>query len=257
MRLFFHFLLPLTYIGKSEVSLREFVGDNSLKRLPFTKELNGFFEKLALALPMVYLSAPISLKFYTLAMPNSSNHDEGFDPQAQAKKLKAGVLLLAREMSDPNFSASAVLICQHGAEGSYGLVLNRPSHMPLSEVFGNIPEWAGGSDRPQRIFIGGPVQPEELQVVHVTETPVPGSHKISDGVYLGGYWDGLKGILDHNSNTIRMFLGYSGWGAAQLAHEVELGAWEVLSPDLKQLLLSPDTAWQGGTDSIKAFLSTL
>jgi putative transcriptional regulator len=257
MRLFFHFLLPLTYIGKTVESLREFIRDNPLKRLPFTKELNEFFENLDLALPMVYLNASNSLKFYTLAMPNTPNQEEHFDPLLEAKKLKPGVLLLAREMSDPNFSASAVLICQHSSEGSYGLVLNRPSHMPLTEVFDKLPDWAGGHDRRQKIFIGGPVQPEELQVIHVTDEPVPGSHQVAPEVYLGGHWDGFKGIFDENSGTIRMFLGYSGWGSSQLAHEVQLGAWEVLDPDVKKLLLSPDEVWQGGKDSIKAFLSTL
>jgi putative transcriptional regulator len=198
-------------------------------------------------------------------MPNGSEAtrpSEGeFDSKAHIARLKPGALLLARDMSDPNFNATVVLLCQHGPEGSYGLVLNRPSHMPLSEVFDKPPAWASaeGGDlaKRQRIHIGGPVQPEELQILQVTREPVAGSYKVSEEVYLGGYWNDLKDILSVDPKTLRLFLGYSGWGADQLAREVELKAWEVWDVDVKKLLLGPDEAWLGGLGQIKNYLSTL
>jgi putative transcriptional regulator len=184
-----------------------------------------------------------------------------FDPKEHLDRLKPGVFLLARDLSDPNFNHTLVLVCQHGPEGSYGLVLNRPSHMPLSEVFDKPPAWegdeTGGAARKQRMYIGGPVQPEELQILQVTRSPVPGSYSVAPEVYLGGYWSDLKDILSLDPKTVRLFLGYSGWGADQLAHEVELGAWEVWDVDVKKLLLGPEEAWLGGSGQIKSFLSTL
>ena len=186
----------------------------------------------------------------------AGDHPE-FNPKDHIDRLKPGVLLLARDMSDPNFNATAVLVCQHGGEGSYGLVLNRPSHMPLSEVFDKPPAWAGDAARKQRIYIGGPVQPEELQILQVTDAPVPGSFAVAPQVYLGGYWGDLKDILDLDPKSIRLFLGYSGWGADQLAREVQAQAWEVWDVDAKKLLLGPEDAWFGGISQIKGFLSTL
>ena len=187
--------------------------------------------------------------------------DGEFDPRAHISRLKPGVLLLARDMTDPNFNSTIVLLCQHGAEGSYGLVLNRPSHMPLTEVFDKPPAWAandsGDSPRRQRIHIGGPVQPEELQILQVTSEPVAGSYKVAEDVYLGGYWNDLKDILSIDPKSLRLFLGYSGWGADQLVREVELKAWEVWEVDVKKLLLGPEDAWLGGMGQIKGFLSTL
>ncbi len=194
------------------------------------------------------------------AMPGAGPEErvgEEYDPQAHIARLKPGVVLLARDMSDPNFNATAVLICQHGSEGSYGLVLNRPSHMPLSEVFDKPPAWAGDVSRRQRIYIGGPVQPEELQILQVTTEPVPGSYLVGPEVYLGGYWGDLKDILELDPKTVRLFLGYSGWGAEQLAREVQMQAWEVWNVDVKRLLLGPEEAWLGGLDQIKTFLASL
>lgn len=190
-------------------------------------------------------------------MPENSLPAGDFDPKEHLGRLKPGAVLLARDMSDPNFNATAVLVCQHGPEGSYGLVLNRPSHMPLSEVFDKPPAWAGDVSRRQRIYIGGPVQPEELQILQVTTVPVPGSYLVAPEVYLGGYWGDLKDILDLDPKTLRLFLGYSGWGADQLAKEVELQAWEVFEVDVKKLLLGPEEAWQGGLGPIKTYLSSL
>jgi putative transcriptional regulator len=190
-------------------------------------------------------------------MASDSAPGADFNAQEQISRLKPGVVLLARDMSDPNFNATAVLVCQHSTEGSYGLVLNRPSHMPLSEVFDKPPEWARDVARKQKIHIGGPVQPEELQILQVTTTPVPGSYRVAPEVYLGGYWGDLKDILTLDEKSVRLFLGYSGWGADQLAKEVQLQAWEVWSVDVKKLLMGPEDAWLGGIGTIKDYLGSL
>jgi putative transcriptional regulator len=193
-----------------------------------------------------------------MAQESASGDATGeFDAAEHLARLKPGVVLLARDMSDPNFNSTVVLICQHGSEGSYGLVLNRPSHMPLSEVFDKPPAWAGDASRRQRIYIGGPVQPEELQILHVTTDPVAGSYPVAPEVHLGGYWGDLKDILDLDPRTLRLFLGYSGWGADQLAREVRMEAWEVWNVDVKRMLLGPEDAWSGGIGQIKTFLATL
>jgi putative transcriptional regulator len=190
-------------------------------------------------------------------MASEPGPTDSFDAHEHISRLKPGVVLLARDMSDPNFNATAVLVCQHSAEGSYGLVLNRPSHMPLSEVFDKPPAWAGDAARKQKIHIGGPVQPEELQILQVTTEPVPGSYLVAPEVYLGGYWGDLKDILTLDPKSVRLFLGYSGWGADQLAKEVQLQAWEVWNVDVKKLLLGPEDAWLGGIGTIKEYLASL
>ena len=169
-------------------------------------------------------------------------------------ELRPGALLLARELKDPNFDSTVVLLCQHGPQGAYGLVLNRPSHMPLREIFDQLPDQ--GMD-PRRVYIGGPVQPEELQILTLGPDPAPGAVELAPGVHLGGAWDDLSVILSRDPKSLRLFLGYSGWGEGQLEGEVEAGAWEVLQADLLKLLSAPDEAWFQGGAGFKGFLRKL
>src|SRR6185295_9845716 len=96
--------------------------------------------------------------------------DEGgqeFNPAAHLSRLASGAVIVARDLDDPNFASTVVLLCQQGAEGAYGLVLNRPSHMPLAEIFEHPPESALLAAKNSRVYIGGPVQPTELQILQI------------------------------------------------------------------------------------------
>ncbi len=158
--------------------------------------------------------------------------------QENLKKLATGSVLLARDiLKDPNFDSTVVLVCIHSNEGSYGLVLNRPSHMPLSEIFDGFK----GYKLKREIFIGGPVCQEELQVLQVTDEPVEGAFQITSRVYLGGKWEGIGHMLETDPSSTRLFLGYSGWGAGQLESEIAAGAWDVYNINVERML-SEDTS---------------
>jgi len=162
----------------------------------------------------------------------------GFNQEKQLNRLRVGSVLLSREaLEDPNFKETLVLICLHNDQSTVGLVINRPSHMPLSEVFDvDTPL----KDRSRKIYIGGPVQQEALQILQITDTPVEGAYQIAPQVYLGGEWNSLEDILSTDPIDTRLFLGYSGWGPAQLETEIRIGAWEVFSIPPKELLSRPD-----------------
>jgi putative transcriptional regulator len=163
-----------------------------------------------------------------------------------ADLLTSGVVLLARDiLQDPNFMAAAVLLCIYNKDGgAYGLVLNRLSHMPLTEIFDGYRE---SPDRePREVYIGGPVQQDEIQIVQLTRNPVKESHQIAPGVYLGGKWEDIDHLLSLDPRTTRLFLGYSGWGPGQIENEIEQGAWDVYRVNLEKLLMS--TPWSSFTD---------
>jgi len=170
------------------------------------------------------------------------------------KRLTSGSVLLAREvLHDPNFEATAVLVCIHSPEGSYGLVLNRLSHMPLSEIFDGLRD----IDRSLEVLIGGPVQQNELQILQITDTPAEGAYRIVPGIYMGGKWDDIKGITDYDPSTTRLFLGYSGWGPGQLESETGLGAWDVYTVDLPQLIKNCRILNGADTAAIASFLQSI
>jgi putative transcriptional regulator len=169
-------------------------------------------------------------------------------------RLSSGAVLRAREvLQDPNFESTVVLICVHGDEGSYGLVLNRISHMPISEIFDGI----STSNRPREILIGGPVNQHELQVLQITDTPAEGAYPITPDIFMGGKWDDTSAMIESAPTTTRLFLGYSGWGPGQLESEIKLGAWDVFAVDIKQLLRNCHLLAGADTSAITSFLQSI
>ena len=54
--------------------------------------------------------------------------------------LGKGVFLIAApSLRDPNFRQTVVLLCEHGAQGALGVVVNRPTAMSVSEALPQVP----------------------------------------------------------------------------------------------------------------------
>lgn len=183
----------------------------------------------------------------------SELHDDSKQNENQSGISSGMVLLATEQLQDHNFDRGVVLICLHSNEGTYGLVLNRPSHMPLSEIFDGFQ----GKDVKREIFIGGPVQQEELQILQISESPVESAYRIVPGVYMGGKWDSISQMIDTDPATTRLFLGYSGWGPEQLESEIAAGAWEIFKIDIKKLLTNPAISIVADIKKLTAYLSSL
>jgi putative transcriptional regulator len=140
---------------------------------------------------------------------------------AQGTFLAAGPELL-----DPNFVRAVVLICQHSTEGAYGLVINRPSPYTARDVLGAHELL---KDCGLRMYVGGPVQLEALQVLHRVPEKIRGGVQITEHLWIGGELDELgRYALDEPEDAernVRLFMGYSGWGAAQLEFELTARSW--------------------------------
>ncbi|MCD6023240.1 MAG: protein yqgE [Fibrobacteria bacterium] len=175
--------------------------------------------------------------------------------RSHKSRLKSGTILVAREaLVDPNFNNTIVLLCQYSEAGAYGLVLNHAAHMPLHEIFEHPPELSGGASGNRRVYIGGPVQSTELQILQIGTDPAPESLEIAPGIHLGGAWEQVEDFLQRDPRDLRLFLGYSGWGEGQLEEEVEAGAWEVHETDIRRLLEAPEALWTGGREQLRRFL---
>lgn len=150
-----------------------------------------------------------------------------------------GVLLIAEPpMADPNFRRTVILLCEHTLEGSFGLVLNRPTEFSLSQAAAEALPFDAD------LWMGGPVQPETLHYLH-PYGDLDGALPVHDGVYWGGDFEEVRsgvaaGWLD--ATRFRFFVGYSGWGAGQLDAEVDDGAWIVLDGAAEMVFADSDDA---------------
>lgn len=147
--------------------------------------------------------------------------------------LTRHLLIAMPTLDDPNFARGVTLICQHGEDGAMGLTINRPSDWRLGDVMQQI----GVEHTPPEIarevvLSGGPVQGERGFVLHE-----PGgqqwdsSARISDQLILTTSKDVLLAIAAGQGPTrYLVMLGYAGWSAGQLEHEIRENAWLTTEP---------------------------
>jgi putative transcriptional regulator len=149
----------------------------------------------------------------------------------------AGRLLVATPiLADPNFRRTVVLIVEHEVEqGTLGVVLNRPTKVPVGQV---LEPWTELATDPSVVFSGGPVAPNSaLALAHVPGTGEPvGWHPLEgsapDMARLGLVdLDAPPGLLAPAITSLRVYAGYAGWSAGQLKSEIDEGAWHVVAAE--------------------------
>jgi len=74
-----------------------------------------------------------------------------------ARTHEGRLLVATPVIGDPNFERTVVLILEHGTEGAFGLVLNRPTELDLLDP---LPQWYSFAATPSVVFVGGPVEQE-------------------------------------------------------------------------------------------------
>src|SRR6266481_5716058 len=155
--------------------------------------------------------------------------------------LAPGLLIAVPQMGDPNFSRSVVLLIEHSDAGAMGIVFNRPSEVPLSEI--GMEQGLRVHPEAGRAFIGGPVSPERGFLLH-RRADMPDSIKVHDGVFLSVSTESLKPLLAGDPAAYRLCLGYAGWGPGQLEREVVGGGWLNSSISSKRIFDTPvDKIW--------------
>jgi putative transcriptional regulator len=163
----------------------------------------------------------------------------------RSSELRAGMLLVATpQLLDPNFADTVVLILDVDDGGALGVVLNRPSGVPVAEV---LETWGEIASEPEVLFRGGPVSTEGALGVALLRD--------GDDVPIGfREVDGLLGLVDLDTPVelvtgslagMRIFAGYAGWGADQLAAEIDEGSWYVVPGEPVDVFrLDPDELWR-------------
>jgi putative transcriptional regulator len=154
------------------------------------------------------------------------------------KSLTGQLLLDSGLLNGSFFHRTVVLICQHDAGGAFGLVLNRASENKIGEmIVADLPE----ALKEQTLHVGGPVQPATLSYLH-TDTYLPQASVMAN-LDLGHSLESLVEIGESFSATkqLRVFAGYSGWGAGQLEDEMRRKAW-LTHPASIELVFNPNFA---------------
>lgn len=156
--------------------------------------------------------------------------------------LKNKLLIAMPHMQDPHFVDSVTYICEHNEQGAMGIVINRPTDLTLGDIFTqiglNIAEQNNRQLDP--VCAGGPVQLEHGFVLHDSEHAWESTLRIAPGINLTTSRDILQALADNNGpKQVFIALGYAGWGAGQLEHELIENAWLTCDASTEILFKTP------------------
>ena len=158
------------------------------------------------------------------------------------KFLKGQLLLDSGQLQGSFFQRTVVLICQHDAEGAFGLVLNRGTGTNAGDmIVADLPE----SLKSCPLYLGGPVQPSALSFL-LTDAFIPDANVLPN-LSLSHSLDTLIEVGESFSKTqkVRLFAGYAGWSPGQLEDELKRNAW-VTHPASLELVFDaqPEELWR-------------
>jgi putative transcriptional regulator len=133
------------------------------------------------------------------------------------------LLLSMPQLMDPNFHRAVVLLCEHTAEGAFGLIVNRPTETSASQAVQLLPppERDGGLN----LWTGGPVEPQRGWILTGHEPDDIDSVAVAKDVYLSTSPLLLRRLIETPPPRTRVLTGYAGWGPGQLDAELASSAW--------------------------------
>ena len=162
-------------------------------------------------------------------------------PKVELSKGK--FLVASKQLRDPQFFETVVLLLEYDSKGAMGLVINRPTTVKLSKV---LPEIEGLQKRSDTIYLGGPVAKNQLMLLIRTSSPPEGSRLVFKDIYLSSSQTVIEKMIDNpdTPERFRVYAGYAGWAAGQLDHEVSRGGWHILQADEESVFdKTPSQIW--------------
>lgn len=136
-------------------------------------------------------------------------------------------LIAMPTMVDTLFSKTLTYICEHNEQGALGLVINRPTDLTLMNLFKQlgIPQTVSEAEAIPVLF-GGPVQLDCGFVLHHPIGNWQSTLVVNKEVGLTTSLDILKAIANaEGPDQILIAMGYAGWAAGQIEHELAQNAW--------------------------------
>lgn len=155
--------------------------------------------------------------------------------------LRNHFLLAMPNLAEGIFSHSITYICEHGESGAMGIVINQPLELSVAEIFEHLEIDARGDFSSEPVMAGGPVQIDHGFVLHHnSQQSWEASMKITPELTLTTSRDILRAIAHGNGPKEHLIaLGYAGWSAGQLEHELAENSWLSLPAEADIIFSTP------------------
>jgi putative transcriptional regulator len=159
-----------------------------------------------------------------------------------------GQLLIAMPlMDDERFMQAVIFLCAHSNEGAMGLVLNRPLARPrFNDLVRKFRISDASPAREIKICSGGPLDHGRGFVLHTSDWQSDDTLEVDDARALTASLDVLRAVAGGGGpRECVLALGYAGWEAGQLDHEIQQNVW-LTAPADNEILFDAvyDTKWR-------------
>lgn len=156
----------------------------------------------------------------------------------QGELGKGSLLVASKNIKDPLFGESVVLLLNYDRRGALGLIVNKPTAIQISKI---LPESSRQPEKDDVVFIGGPVERDQIMLLIQTASPPEGAAHLFGNVYLSSSEEVLRRMHENPlpAERFRLFSGYAGWAPGQLEHEIARGDWSIM-PATAELVFDHD-----------------
>lgn len=154
---------------------------------------------------------------------------------------KGKILISTPDISGDIFSRSVVLIIEHNENSAFGLILNK-KNSKMSNRFKNF------FDFKIEVYDGGPVENEKVFFIIKGKKVTEIFTEINDEFYVTEDIETIINSVLSNElriEDVKIFSGYSGWGALQLDSEIKRKMWTVVDVyNLDYTLPNDQSLWK-------------
>eukprot|EP00879_Flechtneria_rotunda_P016517 GHRR01017286.1.p1 GENE.GHRR01017286.1~~GHRR01017286.1.p1 ORF type:complete len:227 (+),score=60.77 GHRR01017286.1:378-1058(+) len=123
------------------------------------------------------------------------------------------------------FYQAVILLLDHGPDGSYGIILNRPTQYKVSQIKSTVHELLSLFPD-NRLYMGGDCG-DTAMVVLTHRSDIDGVTKVTEGIYHHNVHGASAAVMTGQADPsdFRFFAQYAGWAPGQLEEECKAGVW--------------------------------
>jgi putative transcriptional regulator len=153
---------------------------------------------------------------------------EPFEQLPKEPAASSFLLVASKQMNDPRFRKTVLVVTSHGNTGPIGVIVNRPQDIKLDKIFPDYPKAKDYS-----LFYGGPAYPGQISYLVRGGEAMEGALTISSDTYLAYDTQTLEELLNgkRHHKDLRVMHGFASWAPGQLEFEIRRGGWYVLPLD--------------------------
>ncbi len=174
--------------------------------------------------------------------------------------LTGHFLIAMPSLNDGFFNQAVTYICEHDENGSFGIIINQQTGITLKQIAKEMAiETENNYNDKQLVFIGGPVDQGRGFILHRPVGNWQSSLKVNNNIALTTSKDILQAIINNEGPEDNIVaLGYAGWAAGQLDHEMASNTWLSCPADEQIIFNTPvEERWKTAAKLIGVDLSLL